>query len=76
MLKLCCILGTTAVVGLCLAAVMSKIVDAPKPVTLAGGIAVISAGLLFATLTVGFVVNFYQKRMLKAPSELQPEEDD
>lgn len=74
MLKLCCILGTIAAVGLCIAAVMAKIVDAPRSVTMAGGIAVISAGLLFVTLTVGFVVNFYRKRMLKAESELQHED--
>lgn len=73
MLKLCCILGTIAAVGLCIAAVMAKIVDSPRPVTMAGGLAVISAGLLFVTLTVGFVVNFYRKRMLKAQSELQQE---
>jgi Protein of unknown function (DUF2510) len=73
MLKLCCILGAIAAVGLGIAAVMAKIVDS-GPVTMAGGIAVISAGLLFVTLTVGFVVNFYRKRMLKDESELQPEQ--
>lgn len=73
MLKLCCILGAIAAVGLGIAAVMAKIVDS-GPVTIAGGIAVISAGLLFVTLTVGFVVNFYRKRMLKDQSELQPEQ--
>jgi hypothetical protein len=73
MLKLCCILGAIAAVGLGIAAVMAKIVDS-GPVTMAGGIAVISAGLLFVTLTVGFVVNFYRKRMLKDQSELQPEQ--
>jgi hypothetical protein len=63
----------SAIVLLGIAAVMSKIVDS-GPVTMAGGIAVISAGLLFVTLTVGFVVNFYRKRMLKDQSELQPEQ--
>jgi len=74
MLKLCCILGAIAAVGLGIAAVMAKIVDS-GPVTMAGGIAAISAGLLFVTLTVGFVVNFYRNRMLKDQSELQPEQE-
>jgi len=73
MLKLCCVLGAIAAVGLGIAAVMAKIVDS-GPVTMAGGIATISAGLLFVTLTVGFVVNFYRKRMLKDRSELNSDE--
>ncbi len=74
MLKLCCVLGAIAAVGLCVAAVMREIVDSGH-VTPAGRIAAVSAGLLFATLAVGFTVNFYRGRMLKAVSELQSSEE-
>jgi hypothetical protein len=73
-LKLCCVMGAFAAVGIITAAVLAEIVDAGH-VTMAGRIAAISAGLLFATLAVGFVASFYRKRMLKATSELQQPRD-
>ena len=74
MLKLCCIMGALAAVGIITAAVLAEIVDSAH-VTTAGRIAAISAGLLFATLAIGFVANFYRNRMLKATSELQQPRD-
>ena len=74
MLKLCCVMGAIAAVGIITAAVLAEIVDSAH-VTLAGRIAAISAGLLFATLAVGFLASFYRNRMLKAASELQQPRD-
>jgi hypothetical protein len=73
-LKLCCVTGAFAAVGIITAAVLAEIVDTGH-VTMAGRIAAISAGLLFATLAVGFVASFYRNRMLKATSELQQPRD-
>jgi len=73
-LKLCCIVGALAAVGIITAAVLAEIVDSGH-VTMAGRIAAISAGLLFATLAVGFAASFYRNRMLKATSELQQPRD-
>jgi sensor c-di-GMP phosphodiesterase-like protein len=70
MLKLCCVMSAFAAVVIVVAAVLAEIVDSGH-VTMAGRIGAISAGLLFATLAVGFVASFYRKRMLKATSELQ-----
>jgi hypothetical protein len=73
-LKLCCIMGAIAAVGLSTAAVLAEIVDSGH-VTVAGRIAAISAGLLFATFAVGFAASFYRKRTLKTRSELQQPRD-
>jgi len=53
---------------------LAEIVDTGH-VTTAGRLAAISAGLLFATLAVGFIASFYRNRMLKATSELQQPRD-
>lgn len=74
MLKLCCVMGAIASVGIITAAVLAEIVDSGH-VTVAGRIAAISAGLLFATLAVGFLASFYRNRMLNAASELQQPRD-
>jgi hypothetical protein len=74
MLKLCCVMGAFAAVGILTAGALAEIVDSGH-VTMAGRIAAITAGLLFATLAVGFIASFYRNRMLKATSELQQPRD-
>jgi len=70
MLRLSCALAAIGAIGLCTGAVWAVIVDEAH-VTMAGRIAAISAGLLFATVMVGFIVNFYRGKMLKGLSEVE-----
>jgi hypothetical protein len=70
MLKLSCVLAAIAAVGLSTAAVWALIVDGAH-VTMAGRIAAISAGLLFAIVMVGFIVNFYRGKMVKGLTETE-----
>lgn len=70
MFKVSCVTGAIAFVGLCIAAVMKEVVDGAH-VTVAGYIGAISAGVLFASLAVAWVVNFYRGKMLKPEHELK-----
>jgi hypothetical protein len=74
MLKIFCAVGAIAAVGLCTGAVWAVITD-EQHVTTAGRIGAVSAGLLFAVVFLGLILNFYRKRMLKDLSETQSNGD-